>query len=176
MVTSKLALDRIMSGNAAFAAKNLSYGERTQRPYGVVLTCSDSRMPPEQILSAEAGELFVIRTAGAVVDEIALGSISYGVKQLGATLILVLGHTDCGAVAAALSGETEGSIGIICAKIRDAIGDETDPRICERLNVLHTVEEIRREETVRTLQMLGRVEVLGAIYDLKTGWVELLEQ
>lgn len=78
--------------------------ENGQHPYAVIVTCSDSRVPAEHIFNAGIGELFVIRTAGNVIGDHALGSVEYGMEHLGAKLVVVLGHTNCGAVDAALNG------------------------------------------------------------------------
>lgn len=94
--------------------------------YAIVLACSDSRVIPEAIFSAGIGDLFVIRVAGNVVDKHQLGSIEYAEDHLGCNLVVVLGHTGCGAVDAAMHHEPYGTVKFITDEIADAIGDETD--------------------------------------------------
>lgn len=175
MTSSETALKRLTEGNAAYiAGERPLTGVKGQHPYAVIVSCADSRVPPEYIFSAGPGDIFVIRTAGNVVDEIALGSVAYGVKQFAVPLVLVMGHTDCGAVAAAVKGDCGGSIASVTAKIRACIGSETDLSKCEKLNVLNTVKEIGEDGIVAGLMAEGKVEVHGAIYDIGSGRVELV--
>jgi carbonic anhydrase len=97
-----------------------------QTPHTIILSCSDSRVPPEVIFDQKLGEIFVIRTAGESLDHAALGSIEYAVDHLGAHLIFVMGHTSCGAVTAALSTLKSGSLG---SPNLDAIGADLHPRL-----------------------------------------------
>ena len=145
-----------------------------QKPYAIVVCCSDSRMIPEAVFSAGLGELSVIRVAGNVLDRHQLGSIEYAAEHLGCKLILVLGHTGCGAVAAALGGETEGFVRYITDEIRLAAGDERDPdRACEK-NVLHAVESIRRSFAEHPEIPSEGLDLRGAVYDIRSGAVRWL--
>ena len=126
-------------GNAQLRTETATHG---QHPYAIVLCCSDSRVIPEQIFSADIGELFVIRVAGNVLDRHQLGSIEYAAAHLGCKTVVVLGHTGCGAVAAALSGHAEGYVKDIVSEIQAAIGDTCDPLVAVRRNVLHGTERI----------------------------------
>ena len=101
-------------------------------------------MIPEHIFSAGIGELFVIRLAGNVIDDHQLGSIEYAAGHLGCKLVVVLGHTHCGAVDAAIHHQPEGYIKYITDEIKKAIGDETDPYKASCLNVRHSVREIEK--------------------------------
>ena len=139
-----------------------------QHPYAVVVCCSDSRVIPEQIFNASIGDLFVIRVAGNVLDRHQLGSIHYAADHLGCRLIIMLGHTGCGAIAAALDGHVEGYVSYSTDDILKAIGDVRDPDEACRLNVLHGVQLIR--ETVAS----PAVEVRGAVYDIVSGKVTWL--
>lgn len=143
-----------------------------QHPYAIVLCCSDSRVIPEKIFGADIGELFVIRTAGNVPGSHALGSIEYAAEHLGIGLALVLGHTGCGAVAAALSGHAEGRVAVITDEIKQAIGTETDPDTACRRNVLCGVKTIR--EAFSDDPAMRHLRVEGAVYDIVTGAVEWL--
>ena len=143
-----------------------------QHPYAIVICCSDSRVIPEQIFSASIGDLFVIRVAGNVLDNHQLGSIEYAAAHLGCGLIVVLGHTHCGAVDAALSGHAEGYISYITEDILEAVGSEKDPLKAARLNVLHGVRRIQEEFAEHP--EINAVTVRGALYDIETGSVEWL--
>lgn len=169
---------RLISGNRTYIESEdqdcrLEAVEHGQHPYAIVIACSDSRVIPEQIFSAGIGELFVIRVAGNVLDNHQLGSIEYAAAHLGCKLILLLGHTDCGAVSAALSGHHDGFITYIVEDILKAVGEECDPGQACRLNVIHGVEKIRKEFAEHP-EMPG-VTVAGAVYDIRTGEVEWLE-
>lgn len=145
-----------------------------QSPFAAVLTCSDSRVPPEHIFSAGIGELFVVRTAGNVVGDFELGSIEYAVEHLGVPLILVMGHSQCGAVLAALEGHADGYIEDVLREIREGLHAETDvdAAICD--NIRHSYQGVMCSAVVRELIRAGRVEVVCARYDIATGKVSLL--
>jgi carbonic anhydrase len=111
--------------------------EKGQHPYALIVTCADSRVPVEHVFNAGLGELFVIRNAGNVVGDFEMGSIEYGVHHLGVKVVVVLGHSKCGAVGATLAGgEVHGCIGTIVAEIKSGIGAETEPTEAENLNVV----------------------------------------
>ena len=144
-----------------------------QHPHAIVIACSDSRVIPEQIFDAKLGELFVIRVAGNVLEDHQLGSVEYAAAHLGCELVLVLGHTRCGAVAAALGGHADGFIRSITDEIAAAIGEETDPlRACEK-NVLWAVGRIREEFAEHP--EIEKVRVEGAVYDVLDGSVRFLD-
>jgi carbonic anhydrase len=127
------AFNKLMEGNKRFVAENLAPRDvgdskrkaltKGQSPFAVVVTCSDSRLAPEILFDQGLGELFVVRTAGNVLDPIAIGSVEYGVEHLHAPLLILLGHDQCGAVAATLEakGSPEGNIGAIVKKILPAV-------------------------------------------------------
>lgn len=160
---------------------------RGQAPFAVLVGCSDSRVPPENLFGAGLGELFIVRNAGNTVDTTALGSIQYGVLVLGAPLIVVLGHERCGAVDAALAvvqknATFPGSIGqmvepIIPAALKAAStsglkGDELlDAAVRE--NVRRTVERLRNSEPslIEPLRS-GGLKIVGARYGLDDGKVD----
>lgn len=155
-------------------ALRLDTAENGQRPYAIVISCADSRVVPESIFSAGLGELFVIRIAGNVLDAHQLGSIEYAAAHLGCKLILMLGHTGCGAVGAALSGHGEGYIRYITDEIQRAIGEERDPDAACRLNVLHGVEMIRQAFHDHPEIPSAELDIRGAVYDIRSGAVEWL--
>ena len=171
---------RLKEGNEKFLKSKTSSGdvspkirEKTstegQFPYAVVITCSDSRVIPEAIFSAGIGELFVIRVAGFVVNQTQLGSIEYAVDHLGSSLVVVLGHTQCGAVGTALiHHEVEGALKTIIDEISAAIGDETNPLEAVKLNVKHSCEVITNAKVP--------AKVVGAVYHIDTGKVNFLDE
>ena len=143
-----------------------------QHPYAVVIACSDSREIPEAIFSSGIGELFVIRVAGNVIDSHQLGSVEYAAAHLGCPLTVVLGHTRCGAVGAAIAGSEEGYIKSITDEIHLAIGSEKDERKASELNVRRNVHLI--QEAFADHPELQTMKTVGAVYDVETGKVDWL--
>ena len=169
---------RLKTGNRCFMEKvdkavlqDLTKG---QHPYAIVICCSDSRVVPEELFSAELGELFVIRVAGNVLDRHQLGSIEYAAAHLHCPLVLMLGHTGCGAVEAAVSGAADGFIASITEEILNAAGSERDRDKACRLNVLHGVKRIR--DAFLEHPEIGKIDVRGAVYHIETGETEWLEE
>ena len=170
-------LDRLIQGNQKFITEGnsslrIDTAEKGQHPYAIVICCSDSRVIPERIFSADIGDLFVIRVAGNVLDNHQLGSIEYAAAHLDCRLILLLGHTNCGAVSAAISGHADGFISYIIDDILEAAGEERDPDAACRRNVLHGLRRIR-DEFAEHPEMLD-VEIRGAVYNIRSGEVEWL--
>lgn len=177
------ALLRLQQGNRQYVQYNQNPAQLTaqtretsakngQQPYAVVVACSDSRIPVEHIFSAGIGELFIVRTAGNVLDAMALGSITYGIAQCLCPLVLVMGHTNCGAVAAALQGKGEGHIQDIIQEIQSCFQGETNIRTCEILNVKHCLQKILNDNTIASFSRQGMVSVQGAMYDIASGKVD----
>ena len=146
MISAKEAISRLKEGNTKYLTEKTCGGDispairlRTsqngQQPYAIVIACSDSRVIPESIFNAGIGELFTIRLAGNVIDAHQLGSIEYAVEHLRTNLVVVMGHTGCGAVDSAIHHDPSGFIKYITDEIRLAIGDETDPYRASRLRV-----------------------------------------
>lgn len=153
-----------------------------QAPFAIIVSCSDSRVPPEIIFDQTLGSLFVVRVAGNIVDDFAIGSIEYGVNVLGAKLILVLGHANCGAVDAALKGlKFDNHIQEVLKAIEPAIGSMKDGNDSSlekaiKANVLHVEEMLRKSKPVLAKAIKKKsVELYGGYYDLKSGRVELLQ-
>ena len=149
--------------------------EQGQAPYAIVVACSDSRVIPEEIFDAGLGELFVIRVAGNVLDRHQLGSIEYAAAHLHSRLILLLGHTGCGAVSAALTGGGEGYIQYITDEILLAAGEERDPLLACEKNVRHGVEILQRAFAEHPEIPAAELEIRGAVYDIESGAVRWLE-
>lgn len=194
-MTAEEALASLKDGNAAFVnagacaptggAARLAELARGQAPFAVIVSCSDSRTPPEVLFNKSLGELFVIRVAGGVVDRSALGSIEYGVAVLGAPLVLVLGHSQCGAVEAAARVVTDnarfpGAIGELIAPIVPAVlkarsqgGDLLAASIDENVRRV-TAQIVEQSPLVAAPVKSGKASVVGGIYDLATGKVAFM--
>jgi len=192
VLTPDAALQRLKDGNARFVSDMLKEAEvpskkrvelaQGQRPVAVILTCSDSRAAPEYIFDKGLGMLFVIRVAGNVGGPEVYASIEYAIAELKAPLIVVLGHTRCGAVEAALKGKEQPSdnlkqlIGLIYTgqelpKDKDAALDAAI-----RNNVQHQTQLLTKQSRIiRDFASSGRVRIVPAVYDLKTGVVTWLE-
>jgi len=152
-----------------------------QHPFAVVISCSDSRVPPEIIFDQGIGDLFVIRLAGNIVDDAALGSIEYAVEHLGVKYVMVLGHENCGAVKATVDGgEAPGHIGCIVKAIKPAIdsvrGRTADlPEVGMRANVAMTVQMLKTADPIlKPLFEKGELMIVGARYDLDDGRVDIM--
>jgi len=143
-----------------------------QNPYAIIIACSDSRVIPEAIFSAGIGDLFIIRVAGNVIDDHQLGSVEYAAAHLHCPLTVVLGHTHCGAIRAAISGHAEGYIASITDEIKKAIGDEKDDLKASELNVRRNGSLI--QNAFKEHSELSGMKVTGAVYDIETGNVEWL--
>lgn len=174
---TSLLRERLIEGNRAYQrtvdrALLTETAVNGQHPYAVVVCCADSRVIPEQIFHARLGELFAVRVAGNVLGDRELGSVEYAVEHLHCGQVIVLGHTFCGAVAAALSGGGEGFVKSITDEILAAIGDETDPDAACRLNVLHAVSRLKT--AFAACPAFADTAVDGAVYDIRTGEVRWL--
>lgn len=183
----------LFAGNERFVSDHPaahSYGaERKaltqgQHPKAMVLSCSDSRLPPELIFDQSLGDLFVVRSAGNVADRIGLASLEYAAEHLGARVLVVLGHEKCGAVTAAAKGgamPTENLTALmeeIGPSLRDLRGTYQGDELVHRgiaANVEQTADEVLdRSPLLKKLVAEGELEVLQAVYDLETGKVKQL--
>ncbi len=185
-VSADDALGRLKGGNERFATSKVSEGKpvaarraetaQGQHPFAIVVACADSRTAPEIVFDQGIGDLFVIRTAGNLVDDYALGSIEYGVEHLGVRLIVVLGHERCGAVTAALAGgSAPGHINSLVRDIQPAVtaskgkeGDALTNAIHE--NDAEVAAKIRKEAQLG--ELASQVRIVEGYYDLDTGKVE----
>jgi carbonic anhydrase len=185
-VSNDAALANLKEGNARFAEHEVSQGKpnaakraetaETQRPFAIVVGCADSRTSPELIFDHNIGDLFVVRTAGNLVDDYALGSIEYAVGHLGARLIVVVGHDGCGAVKAALASDTApGHVQSLVRDIQPAVqavkgkeGDTLHLAITENARLM--ADKIRKEADFGDLAK--EVQIVYGVYDLSTGRVQ----
>lgn len=186
-LSAEEALQKLQQGNEKYLNAAVCEGdispavrkdtcENGQHPYAVVVTCSDSRVIPESIFSAGIGELFVIRVAGNVVNDFQIGSVEYAADHLGCRLVVILGHTHCGAVGAAIGGHAHGFIQSITQEIKSAIGEETDDYKACCLNVKHSIERIEKSLGIPSGGEKDGLKVVGAVYHIDDGHVEFLEK
>jgi len=196
--TSDQALSRLEQGNRRCVEGKSAHGhdlakwrERflaKQKPFATVLGCSDSRVPPELLFDQGFGALFVIRVAGNIVDPDVVGSIQYAVEHLDNRLIVVLGHQNCGAVAAALSRpeQTQGEppeLGELLNRIRPAIATVNRNLEREQLimaaveaNVRTSVKQLRHVPSIAAAIKTKNVKVLGAVYHIDSGKISFLDR
>jgi len=188
-MTPAKALDALKEGNTRFRAgtsvqKNLLAKVKAsaagQYPFAVVLSCMDSRVPVETIFDQSIGDLFSIRVAGNVVNPDNLGSLEYAAKVIGVKLIVILGHTSCGAVKGAIDNVKLGNLTELVAKIQPAVaasgsGTSKDHAYVDKVgeeNVRLTIKEIREKSPVlKEMLDSGAVRLVGGMYDLETGAV-----
>lgn len=188
-LSPEAALLKLLEGNKRYMAdKNISPGrdqirrEATtgnQEPFGIILGCSDSRVPPEIAFDQGIGDLFVVRIAGNVVSLLEMESIEYSALVNHSSIILVLGHKNCGAVSAVMQGQTEGISGI-ADLIKPAVMEakqnkqSLDAAIID--NVKNSVARIKKSPAIMQLMQTGKIDVVGGYYDLATGLVEIVSE
>jgi len=190
-LTPKCAHDILVEGNKRFAQnlkaqRNLQdqvyETSEGQYPFAVVLSCIDSRVTAELIFDQGIGDIFSVRVAGNIVNEDVLGSMEYACKVAGSRIVVVVGHTKCGAVTSACKNVELGNITTLLSKIKPAVNairkDESemsDTQIEEVsvLNVQLSIERIRNESPILAeMEQNGEIEIVGANYDINTGAVE----
>ena len=159
-----------------------------QKPFATILSCMDSRTSAEIIFDQGLGDIFSIRIAGNVLNEDILGSMEYATKVIGTKLILVLGHSRCGAIMGACDGVQLGNLTQLLQKIEPAIQSETQTaehrnakntdfvKNVTELNVKNTIDRIRKESSIISgLEQEGIIRIVGAVYDVENGIVDFLE-
>lgn len=195
-LTPSDVLEELMAGNRRFVSNDLTLRNHSQQvreaydgqfPKAVILSCLDSRVPVEDVFDRGIGDIFVARVAGNLVNEDILGSMEFACHVAGAKLIMVVGHTHCGAVKAAIDDVQLGNITPLLAKIRPAI-DRGKPfdgerssgnpayvaHVC-RENVRLAVATIREQsEILAKMEAAGEIEIVAAYYDLSSGEVSLV--
>lgn len=190
------AISRLKEGAARFSSGSVNHPDQSvsyraglakgQHPFAVVLSCADSRVPPEIVFDQGLGDLFVCRTAGQVVDDAVLGSIQYGVAELKIPLIVVLGHEKCGAVKATVeayekkSGKMGNDIDTLVAAIKPVVraAAKTEPKdlvdAVVRLNAKTVAAALGRKPVLRDAVRAGSLKIVGARYDLDEGQVTFI--
>lgn len=190
-LTPDAVLQEFQEGNRRFSQESITRRDHStmvrktasgQYPKAVILSCLDSRIPIEDVIDQGLGDVFVARVAGNVINDDILGSMEFGCAVMGSKLILVVGHTNCGAVKGAIDDVELDHIGILLAKIRPVVkqtasttSDRTSKNTAfvERVSqahVDHVVAEIRRRSKIlATLESEGKIKIVGSYYDLETG-------
>ncbi len=194
-LTPEMALQILKEGNRRFiqnlkANRNLlqqvNETSTGQFPFATILSCIDSRTSAELIFDQGLGDIFSIRIAGNIVNEDILGSMEFGTKIVGTKLILVLGHSKCGAITGACNHVEMGHLTTLLNKIQPAVqkasatlsGDGSNPEFVDRvthLNVELTIGRIRHEsQIIAELEQQGQIKIVGGHYDVETGQVTFL--
>ena len=192
-ITPDQALELLMDGNARYRERrghaydlNKQSEDTTggQYPFAAVLSCIDSRVPVEHVFNLGIGDAFVARVAGNVVDPALLGSLEYACAVAGTPLLVVLGHSKCGAVTSAVKDVKAGNITELLSLIRPSVEaeggtqDAPDPDFVERVvkrNVRDQIAKLREDSPMLAdLEREGKVKVQGAVFHLGTGEVELV--
>jgi carbonic anhydrase len=188
------AISKLKEGNGRYTSGNPQHpGQtterrtelaKTQHPFAGIVSCSDSRVPPEIIFDQGLGDLFIVRVAGNVINDEGLGSIEYTVDHLGTRLILVLGHQSCGAVKAAretiaAKGKAPGHIESLVRAIKPAVEatakDDLDATV--KANVKNVVQALRSSTPILKAEVdSGKIQVVGGYYSLDTGAVTFLDE
>ncbi len=194
-LNDKDALTRLLEGNRRFMEGQPAHPDQTlerirelkkgQHPFAVVVSCSDSRVPPELIFDQGLGDIFSVRTAGNVIGDYELGSIEYAVEHLGCQLVIVLGHEQCGAVSAFLQHESDSHdhIQSILHYLESEPEEKALPDSLKhslyaaiQANILHGVHLLRTSEPVlRPLVEAKKLTIIGALYQIETGKVVILD-
>ncbi|MBE9194990.1 carbonic anhydrase [Synechocystis sp. LEGE 06083] len=188
--TPQELLNQLMEGNGRFSEQrrlkaNQDFNRLTevaqgQNPFAAILSCADSRVPPEIIFDQGLGDLFICRIAGNVATPQEVGSLEFGTLVLGAKVLMVLGHQGCGAVKAAMDGgELPGQIGSVIKKID--IGSVTDDSsnaasvaMATKANVEHQMAVLKQSSVLSELMAEEKLTIVGAYYNLGSGLVTLL--
>jgi carbonic anhydrase len=191
-LTPASVLEKLKKGNTRFVEKNMRSRDwqakvpataAAQYPFAAILACMDSRNPIEIIFDQGIGDVFGIRIAGNIVNEDELGSMEYATKVVGVKLLVVLGHTSCGAVKGAIDDAKLGNLTALLAKIRPAVsasgpGSSKDDAYVTKVaqaNVSQAMKEIREKSpTIKAQLDAGTVGLVGAIYDVSTGKVTFM--
>jgi len=191
MTAHNLALEKLLDGNRRYQVAKQVYPHQTaarrhalrdgQKPFALILSCADSRVPPELVFDQGLGDLFVIRVAGHVIDDSVLASVEFAVAVLGVPLVMVLGHSQCGAVEATINGgELPGSLSKLVTAIQPAVaaarklpGDLADNAV--KTNARMTAEQLlTHNPLLKQSEADEQLKIVAALYDLDSGAVELL--
>jgi carbonic anhydrase len=197
-ITPLMALELLKDGNKRFV-NNLKVNRNLlqqandtsdgQHPFAVILSCIDSRTSAELIFDQGLGDVFSIRIAGNIINEDILGSMEFGCKVAGSKIIVVLGHTKCGAVKGACDHVEMGNLTALLTKIRPAVDDElttsenrnsSNSEFVEKvsvINVKRTVQSIlQRSPILKEMIEKGEIGIVGGTHDIKTGQVDFFDE
>ena len=191
-IGAEQALHLLLEGNQRFVAGKLEHPNQTparraelakgQHPFAAVLACSDSRTPPEIIFDRGLGDIFTARVAGNSADQLVIESLDYSVKHLGVRVVMVLGHRRCGAVTAAVEGDEKDKEEVreIVKELEPAVrasrgmpGDPVENAVRE--NVKLVMKKLAASQELSAMVKSGELKIVGGIYDLDTGTIEMLK-
>lgn len=191
-MTPKVALNRLLDGNKRFTEQmqverdlrtQVSATATGQFPFAAILSCIDSRVPAEIVFDQGIGDLFSTRVAGNIVNKDILGSLEYATRVAGSKLVVVMGHTKCGAVTAACQNVELGNITSLLSKIKPAIAlcetnSSSGKLSVENVaveNVRVSIENLRTESPILAeMEQQGLIQIVGAMYDVSSGIVSVL--
>ena len=176
MIDAKEALKRLTDGNERFVSGKSTHPNRCdetknsllrgQKPFAVILSCSDSRVPVEIVFDVGLGDVFVIRTAGHVLSDEVMGSIEYAVQHLGVKLVMILGHENCGAIKSAVKSYKEKSFEKLSPYMQSIMK-----------HILYQVEDLlKKDNFIAEKVQTGEITVVGAKYELKTGKIIIMSE
>lgn len=196
-LTPDMVIQSLKEGNERFQRNDLTARDhsaqvrqsvKAQYPKAIVLSCVDSRVPVEDVFDRGIGDIFVARVAGNFVNKDILGSMEFACKVSGSKLIMVMGHEHCGAVKSAIDDVKLGNITPMLAKIKPAVelvdfeGDRTSKNQAfvhdvSESNVRHTIKRIRNESPIlKEMEDKGEIKIVGALYDMDNGTVNILSE
>jgi len=192
MTMHEAVIHRLLEGNRRFAAghpaSDRSLARRKQvaqgqKPAAEVLACVDSRVPPELVFDQGLGDLFVVRSAGLVLDKAVLGSLEFGIAELHIPLVIVLGHKRCGAVKATIEtleghAQVEGEIAYLVEELKPAVEEAQRAggdlwNAAARAQARNVVDQLRRAPVLGAAVQAGALKIVAGWYDLDSGVVEL---
>lgn len=197
-LTPDLALEILKEGNQRFVNNLREHPDLLQQvndtsngqfPFATILSCIDSRTPAELIFDQGLGDIFSIRIAGNVINDDVLGSMEFGCKLAGSKVLVVLGHTNCGAIASAIDDTKLGFLSGLLEKITPSViaAKEKHPgakksdhdfviEVTEK-NIYHTVDEVRKKSAIlKQMEADGQIKIVPALYSVETGIVSFHEQ
>ena len=199
LITPEGAVTLLKEGNARFLENKkadrdllaqVSQTAGGQYPFATILSCIDSRVSAELIFDQGVGDIFSVRVAGNIVNEDLLGSMEFACKLAGTKVIVVLGHTSCGAVKGACDDAIMGNLTVLLSKIKPAVVAVTEPEDpgkrnsknlefvddVAKVNVNMTIEDIRRKSQVlQEMEQFGEIQIRGAMYDVQSGAVTFMD-
>jgi carbonic anhydrase len=195
-ITPAMAIELLKHGNERFMSnlkinrnllQQMNETSEAQHPFAVIISCMDSRTSAELVFDQGLGDIFSIRIAGNVINEDILGSTEFGCKAVGAKVVVVLGHSGCGAVKGAVNGAELGHLHFITNKIKRCIPtiqklnpQLSEERLCEHVtkeNVLQGIRDLRTSSSIlATLEHEGEIKIVGGVYDISTGHVDFFEE
>lgn len=194
-ITPKIAVELLKNGNERFVQnlkinrnllQQMNETSESQHPFAVIISCMDSRTSAELIFDQGLGDIFSVRVAGNVINEDILGSTEFGCRAVGAKIVVVLGHTGCGAIKGAVNEVELGHLHFITNKIRRCIPtikklnpEINEEHLCEHVtkeNVLQGITDIRTSSTIlASLEREGNIKIIGGLYDISSGKVDFFE-